>query len=129
MIPLQPNRSAESTDLRMARREADTLLKLEGDSLRDKLGIEFRLVDLEDVDEDLARGALLNVCLKLVDLGTFATDDDARARGADDEAELVTGSLDFYRADTSGLQLLAKLSLQLDVFDQQLVVAAFDKPA
>ena len=73
--------------------------------------------------------ALLDVGLELVDLGALAADDDARTRGADDQAQLVAGALDLDRADAGGLQLLAQLSLELDVFDQQLVIAALDKPA
>ena len=129
MIPLQPKRSAESTDLAHRAAEADTLLELERDVLGNQLSVELRLVDLEDVDEDLAAGALLDVGLELVDLGALAADDDARTRGADDETQLVARTLDFNRADAGGLQLLAQLSLQLDVLDQQLVIAALDEPA
>ena len=64
--------------------EADALLELEGDVLGNELSVELRLVDLEDIDEDLAAGALLDVGLELVDLGAFAADDDAWTRSADD---------------------------------------------
>jgi len=40
----------------------------------------------------------------------------------------VSWTLDFDRADAGGLQLLAQLSLELDVFDQQFVIAALDEP-
>src|SRR5487761_1411676 len=102
--------------------ETDALLKLEGDVLGNQLSVKLRL-------DDLAAGALLDVGLELVDLSTLAADDDARTRGADDETQLVARTLDFNRADAGGLQLLAKLSLQLDVLDQQLVIAALDEPA
>ena len=74
-------------------------------------------------------GALLELSLELVDLGALAADHDAGTRGADDQAQLVTGALDFDRADAGSLQLLLQLTLQLDVFDQQLVVVALNKPA
>ncbi len=128
-MPLQPKRSAESTRLAHGAAEADALLELQRDVLGDELRVELGLVDLEDVDEDLARGALLDVGLELVDLRALAADDDARTRGADDETQLVAGALDFDRADAGGLQLLAQLSLELDVFDQQFVIAALYEPA
>ena len=128
-MPLQPKRSAESTALAHGAAEADTLLQLQRDVLRHQLRIELRLVDLEDVDEHLARGALLDVGLQLVDLRALAADDDARTRRADDQPQLVARTLDFNRAHAGSLQLLAQLSLQLDVLDQQLVIAALDKPA
>src|SRR5580704_14705947 len=78
--------------------EAHTLLQLEGDILAHQLSVELRLVHFEDVDEDFPRGALLNVGLELVDLGALAADDDARTRGADDQTQLVTRTLDFHRA-------------------------------
>ena len=74
-------------------------------------------------------GALLDVGLQLVDLRALAADDDARTRGADDQAQLIAGTLHLDRADACGLQLLTELSLQFDVLDQQLVIAALDKPA
>ena len=77
-----------------------------------------------DVDEHLAAGALLQLGLELVDLRALASDDDARTRRRDDDAQLVAGTLDLDRADARRLQLVLQLSLQLDVFEQQLVVVA-----
>jgi hypothetical protein len=74
-----------------------------------------------DVYVDLAVGALLYVLLQLVDLRAFATDDDARPRGADDDAQLVARPLDLDRADARRLELVLQLGLQLDVFQQQFV--------
>src|SRR5208283_3234166 len=67
--------------------------------------------------------------LQLVNLRTFAADDDARTRGADDDAQLVAGTLDIDRADASRLELLFQFALQLDVFQQQFVVVTLYKPA
>src|SRR5208283_512128 len=108
--------------------EANALLQLQRDVLGDQLRVKLRLVDLQNVNEDLARAPFLNVGLQLIDLRALAADNDAGTRGADDETQLVARALDFHRTDTSGLQLLAQLSLQLDVFHQQLVVAALYKP-
>src|SRR5580704_4696047 len=71
LMPLQPKRSAESTDFLMARR------KLTRDVLAHQLCVQLRLVDLENVDKDFAVGPLLNVSLQLVDLRALAADDDA----------------------------------------------------
>jgi len=68
------------------------------------LRIELRLVHFRDVDEDIAVGALLQLDLKLVDLGALAADDDARTRGLDDDAQFVAGrstSIELTPADFS----------------------------
>src|SRR6202789_3296909 len=109
--------------------EADALLQLQSNVLAHQLSIELWLVHLEDVDKHLAASALLDVGLQLVDLRALATDDDARARGANDQPQLVAWPFHFHRANAGSLELLAELCLQLHVLDQQLVVAALDKPA
>jgi hypothetical protein len=40
------------------------------------------------------------------------------------KAQLVARPLDLHRADARGLQLLAQLSLELHVLDQELVIVA-----
>src|SRR6266702_7199339 len=108
--------------------EADAFLELQRDVLGNQLCVELGFVDLKNVNKHFTRRPLLNVGLELIDLGALAANDDARARGADDQAQLVAWTLDLDRADAGGLQLLAQLSLELDVFDQQFVIAALDKP-
>ena len=68
----------------------------------DELRLELRLLDLLDVDEDLALGALLDLLLQLVDLGTLAPDDDAGTRGVDVDLQFVGGALDLGALDASG---------------------------
>src|SRR5580704_10677116 len=102
--------------------EADTLLKLQRDVFGNKLSVELRLIDFQNVNKHFARRPLLDVCLELVDLGAFAANDDAGTRGADDQAQLVAWALDLDRTDAGGLQLLAQLSFELDVFDKQFVI-------
>ena len=58
--------------------ESDTLLKLLRDLFGLKLSIELRVLDLKDRDQDVAAGLACKVFAKLVDLCTFASDDDAR---------------------------------------------------
>ena len=99
-------------------------LKLQGDVLRDKLRVQLRLVHLDDVDEDIAAGALAKLRLELVDLRAFAADYNPRPGGADEKAQLVARPLDLDRADARGLQLFAQLRLQLHILDQELVIVA-----
>ena len=82
-----------------------------------------------DVDVHLARSAFLHVLLQLVNLGALAADDDPRPGGLDDYPQLVARPLDFYRAHARRLQFVFQFVLQLDVFEQQLVVVARDEPA
>ena len=49
----------------------DPLCQLQRHRLRDELGVELRLEDLLDVDEDLLAGLLLDLLLELVDLLTL----------------------------------------------------------
>ena len=63
---------------------------------------------------------LARVLLQLLDLGALAADDDAGARGADGDAQLVAGAIDFDRADAGRLQPLAQAFLQFEIFLQQL---------
>src|SRR5262249_61912956 len=59
----------------------------------DQLRLEFRLLDLLDVDEDLAIRGFLNLLLQLVDLGSLAPDDDPGTRGVDVDLQLVRRAL------------------------------------
>jgi hypothetical protein len=80
--------------LRIARRNGDALLELRRHRLGDQLRVELGLLDLLDVDEDLAAGLLLDLLLQLVDLGALAADDDARPRGEDVDLQLVGRALE-----------------------------------
>ncbi len=62
----------------MARRKETRFSKLQGDILADELCVKLRLVDFQNVDEDFAVGALLDVSLELVNFRSLAADDDAR---------------------------------------------------
>src|SRR6266567_7608549 len=82
-----------------------------------------------DVDKDLARGAFLQVNLELVNLRAFAPDDDPRTGRANDNAQLVARTLNLNRAHARRLEFVLQLFLQLYIFQKQLVVITFHKPA
>jgi hypothetical protein len=64
---------------RLAHRAAErhALFELHRHRLGDQLRVELRLLNLLDVDEDLAVRLLLDFLLQLVDFGPLAADDDA----------------------------------------------------
>src|SRR5450631_2144295 len=109
--------------------ESNPLLQLQSDILAHQLRIQLRLVHLENVNEDIAVGAFLQLALKLLDLGALPADYDAGTRCANDQAQLVARALHFHRADTGGLELLFQLATQVNIFDEQLVVVPLNKPA
>jgi hypothetical protein len=73
--------------------ERHALFELGRDRFADELRLELGLLDLLDVDEDLAARALLHLLLELLDLGPLAADDDARPRGVDVDLQLVGRAL------------------------------------
>src|SRR5512147_466410 len=84
--------------------ERNALLELEGDRFGHKLSVQLGLMDLLDVDKDIALGPLRQFQLELLDLGAFASDDDPRPRRADRDPQLVAGPVDFDRTDARRLQ-------------------------
>src|SRR4051812_5085829 len=116
---------------RFAHRAAErhALLELHRYRFGDELRIELRLLDLLDVDEDLAVGLLLDLLLELVDFRPLAADDDARARGVDVDLELVRGALDFNLRHAGMLEPGLERVAQLQVLVQQLRVVLAADPA
>src|SRR5215467_13704300 len=107
LIPRAPNRSADSTALRVA------------------LG----LLDLLDVDEDLAVGPLLDLGLQLVDLRPLPADDDSRTRGVDVDLQLVRRALDLDLRHTGVREPLLERVAQLEILVQELRVVLVGEPA
>src|SRR5450755_2072772 len=99
--------------------------QLLGDTLRDELGVDLRVLDLEDVQLDLLAGQLLQVGADAVRLGATAADDDARAGGVNVHPDPVPGPLDLDLGDAgplhAALQQAADRHIFLDVFLVQLV--------
>src|SRR4030095_12206277 len=109
--------------------ERHALLELHRDRLGDRLAVELRLLDLLDVDEDLAVGPLLDLGLQLVDFRPLAADDDARARGVDVDLQLVGRALDLDLADAGVREALLQAVAQLEILVQQLRVVLVGEPA
>src|SRR5215831_5256080 len=83
-----------------------------------------------DIDENvLAAGAFLQLRFQLVDFRALAPDDDPGPRRLDDDAQLVTRTLNLDCADARRLELLLQLILQLHVLVQLFVVIPLRKPA
>jgi hypothetical protein len=76
---LGPERHGHLNGLLHGPAEGDAALELERDVLRDELGLDLRLLDLLDVEEDLLAGELGEFVLDLLDLLALAADDDAGA--------------------------------------------------
>src|SRR5439155_27012186 len=100
-----------------------------GDAFADELRIDFRTMELRNIDVDLAIGPFLDIGVELGGLGTFAADDDAGARCVNRDAKLVRHPLDFDIADTRVVQLFLEVALQFEIFMKQAAVITFCKPA
>jgi hypothetical protein len=92
--PGAPNRRADWTALFMARRKAT------------------RLSSWAAVASATNCAFLAN----LVDLGTFSADDDAGARGSNDDAELIGFALKLDAGDAGVVQSLLEVPTDLEVF-------------
>ncbi len=96
--------------------ERDTRSQLLRDTLGDELGVRLRVADLEDVQLDLLGGQLLELAPDAVGLGAAATDDDARTRGVDVDADAVPRALDLHLGDAGPVHALGHELADRDVF-------------
>src|SRR5262249_51533995 len=103
--------------------ERHAALELRRDVLGDEVGVGLGLADFLDVHEELVVRRALQRLLELLDARTALTDQDAGARGVDDDLDLVRRTLDLDVRDAGvrdllrGEELLDAL-LQLDVLMQ-----------
>src|SRR5581483_1235558 len=95
----------------------------------DELRIELGLLDLLNVDEDLAARPFLDFLLQLVDLGPLAADDDAGARRVDIDLQPVHGALGLDLRHAGVREPLLEHLAQRQIFVQQLRVIAIRVPA
>ncbi len=89
--------------------ERNATLELKGDILGDELGLDLRLLDLLDVEEDFLARKLGELLLDLFDLLSLASDDDAGACRVDLDANTIGSALDEDARHGSLLQFLHQL--------------------
>src|SRR5687768_919139 len=87
--------------------EGNSFFQLRGDFFRLQLSIQFRFVYLLNRYEHFASRLRRKITFQLVDLGAFATDDNAGARCVDDDLQSIGSALDInVRHSSSGEPLL-----------------------
>ncbi len=102
--------------------EGDAAFKLLGDVLGHQLGVDLGLADLDDVEMHLVGGEFLHVILQFLDVGALLADHHAGAGRMNGDAALLVRALDHHAADAGGLQLVAEIVANLDVFLKELAV-------
>src|ERR1700723_56567 len=102
--------------------ERDAALELLGDRFGDQRGVELRLADFDDVDDDVGVGDVGNALAQLVDIGALLADHDAGTRRVDRHAALLVRTLDHDPGDSRLLQLLVQDRADFDILVQQLAV-------
>src|SRR5665213_3701562 len=102
--------------------ERDTALELLGDRFGDQRGVELRLADFDDVDDDVGGGDVGNPLAQLVDVRTLLADHDAGTRRVDRDAALLVRTLDHDSRDRGLLQFLVQHLPDFDILVQQLAV-------
>ena len=102
--------------------ERDAALELLGDVFGHQLGVDFRLADFDDVQMHFVGGVFLHVALQLLDVGALLADHDAGTGRVDRHAALLVRALDHDARHAGGLELVAQILADLDVFLQELAV-------
>src|SRR5438445_6310809 len=105
--------------------ECDAALELLGDRFGDQGGVEFRLADFDDVDDDVGSRDIGNPLAQLVDVGALLADHDAGTRRMDRHAALLVRTLDHDTGDRRLLQFLVQDLADFDILVQQLAVFVF----
>src|SRR2546423_12476443 len=85
-------------------------------------------MNLLNGDQDFLARARGDVGLELVYLRPFAPDDDAGARGVDDELEAVGRALNVNVRDARASETALHVALQPEVFQKEVAVLFFRKP-
>ncbi len=110
--------------------EGNAALQLLGNPFGDQRGVEFRLPDLDDVEEHFAVGELRQVLAELVDVRALLADQDARPRGVHGHPALLVRTLDDDLGDAGLPPLLHDEVTHLEVLVEELrVLAAACVPA
>ena len=99
--------------------ESHAALELLRNVFGNKLGVDFRLADFNNVQMHFVVGEALHVILQFLDVRALLPDDDAGPRGMDCNAALLVRPLDDYARHACLLQPLVQVFADLDVFLQQ----------
>src|SRR3977135_3309904 len=102
--------------------ERNAALKLLRDRFGDQRGVELRLADFDDVDDDVGRGDIGNALAQLVDGGALLAAHDTGTRRVDRHAALLVRTLDHNPGDGRLLQFLVQHLTDFDILMQQLAV-------
>ena len=94
-----------------------------------RVGVGFRLLHFDDVQEDFVLRKLLNFSLELLDASALLADHDARTSRVNVDLHLVRGALDLDAGDAGAEELLLQVFAKLDVFMEELRVVALGEPA
>ncbi len=106
--------------------EGNTALKLNGNGLCDELGVEFWLLDFEDVDLDLLASAHFRDLLAHdINFLTFTANDKTRAGGVESHADLVPSALNHDLGDGGLHELFLEISTDGKVAVQRVCVFFF----
>src|ERR1700680_3005110 len=124
---VDPNALGAKTHRRLYRAlhgaaERDAALELLGDRFGNQRGIEFRLADLDDVDDDVGSGDIGDLLAQLVDVGGFFADYHTRTRRVDRHPALLVRTLHHDPGHRRLLQLLVQDLADFDILVQQLAV-------
>src|SRR6202011_5011046 len=102
--------------------ERDAALELLRDRFGDQRGVELRLADLDDVDDDVGGGDIGDALAQLVDVRALLADHDTGTRRVDRHAALLVRTLDHDPSDGRLLELLVQDLADFDILVQQLAV-------
>jgi hypothetical protein len=108
--------------------KSDSLLELGRNFFSLQLSVQLGLVNFLDRNQHFTTGAGRDVAFQLVDLRALATDDDPGPRRVDDDLQTVRRALDVDMRDAGSGEALLQLTLQPQVFDQEIAVLLFRKP-
>src|SRR6185312_8511417 len=92
------------------------------DVLGHQLGVDLGLANLDDVEMYLVGGEFLDVALQLLDIGALLADHHARPGRVNGDAALLVRTFDHDAGNARGLQLVAEIFADLDVFLQELAI-------
>src|SRR5262249_31267742 len=98
--------------------EADPVLKLFCDRLRDELRVELGALDLVDVDVDVLLRDRVQLLTKRVDLDARLADDDPRPGGIDVHGDPLLVLADEDVRETGMRELASDVLADLDVLDE-----------